>query len=312
VVCYSELASRKLSYPQKAQSTQVSAEGRERAEAGNLRETSMHLNRTGANVAAVALASFTLLAGLPADSEAADDDRAQNSSQAQPQAAVPDRRADFLFGRPSRSVSVRGSWLFASAKSDLFAFVTDQLTIDKKDFNAPGFSAYFSQALTTRLDIQGGYEYAKSAKPSEYRRFVDNNFNAIEQDTSLKTSHIVGSVRFSLTPRGRDVSRFAYVPSRVVPYVGAGGGAVYYEFTQTGDFVDFVDLHVFPDVFRSSGWAPSGHAFAGVDLQVYRTLYASIEGRYTKSSAKLSSDFIDFDPIDLSGFKVSAGINLVF
>ena len=84
------------------------------------------------------------------------------------------------------------------------------------------------------------------------------------------------------------------------------------DFMQTGDFVDYVDLHVFPDVFRSKGWTLTGHAFAGVDLQVYRALYATVEGRYTKSSAKLSSDFIDFDPIDLSGFKLSAGINLVF
>ena len=209
-------------------------------------------------------------------------------------------------------MSVRGSWLFASANSDLFDFVTDQLTIDKKDFNAPGFGAYFSQALSDRLDIQGGYEYAKSAKPSEYRDLVDNNFNPIEQDTSLKTHDLVASLRFALIPRGRDVSRFAYVPSRIVPYVGGGGGAVYYDFTQTGDFVDYVDLHVFPDVFKSKGWAPSAHAFAGVDVQVYRALFATIEGRYTKSSAKLSSDFIDFDPIDLSGFKVSAGLNLVF
>jgi hypothetical protein len=262
-------------------------------------------------VAAVALATVTVLASWPADS-AAGDDRAPATAQAQPQAPAADRHADFLFGRPRRSVSFRGSWLFASAKSDLFDFVTDQLTIDKKDFNAPGLGIYFSQALTTRLDIQGGYEYAKSAKPSEYRDFVDNNFNPIEQDTSLKTSHLVASLRFALTPRGRDVSRFAYVPSRIVPYVGAGGGAVYYDFTQTGDFVDYVDLHVFPDVFQSKGWAPSGHAFAGVDLQVYRALYATIEGRYTKSSAKLSSDFVDFDPIDLSGFKLSAGFNLVF
>ena len=102
------------------------------------------------------------------------------------------------------------------------------------------------------------------------------------------------------------------MPSRIVPYVGAGGGVIYYEFRQTGDFVDFVDLRVFPDVFRSRGWAPSGHAFGGVDLQMYRALYATVEGRYTKSSATLSSDFVDFDPIDLSGFSVSAGINVVF
>jgi hypothetical protein len=30
------------------------------------------------------------------------------------------------------------------------------------------------------------------------------------------------------------------------------------------------------------------------------------------ASAELDSDFIDFDPIDLAGFRFSAGINLLF
>ena len=264
--------------------------------------------RTGAWLAATAIASLAMLAVTPGRAIAADDD--QNQAAAQPR--DPDRRADFLFGPPRGSIAVRGSWLFASANSDLFDFVTDQLTIDKKDFNAPGLGAYFSLALNSRIDVQFGYEYQKTDKPSEYRDLVDNNFAAIEQSTSLKTSQAVASIRYSLTPRGRDVSRFAYVPSRFVPYVGAGGGALYYDFMQTGDFVDFVDLRVFPDVFRSKGWAPTAHAFAGVDVQVYRALYATVEGRYTKASAKLSPDFIDFDPIDLSGFKLAAGINFLF
>ena len=98
----------------------------------------------------------------------------------------------------------------------------------------------------------------------------------------------------------------------MVPYVGAGGGAVYYNFAQSGDFVDFVDLSVFPDAFVSKGWAPSAHALGGVDVQIYRALYGTVEGRYTKAAGKLGRDFIDFDPIDLSGFRLSAGINLLF
>jgi hypothetical protein len=44
---------------------------------------------------------------------------------------------DFLFGRPEGSIGVRGSWVFARAGSDWYDFVTDQLTIDTKDFDAP-------------------------------------------------------------------------------------------------------------------------------------------------------------------------------
>ena len=228
------------------------------------------------------------------------------------QSQEPNRSADFLFGRPSGSIAIRGSWNMAGAGSDLFDFVTEQLTIDKSDFNGPGIGGDFALSLTQRLDSEFGVFFARSSQPSEYRDFVDNDFLPITQSTSLKTIQLMASVRYALRPRGRDLSRFAWVPAKVVPYVGAGGGAIYYEFRQSGDFVDFQDLSVFRDVFRSNGWAPSVHAFGGVDVRLYRALYASVEGRYTKASAKLGTDFIDFDPIDLSGFRLSAGINLMF
>ena len=84
------------------------------------------------------------------------------------------------------------------------------------------------------------------------------------------------------------------------------------DFLQRGDFVDFQDLSVFPDVFQSKGWAPSAHAFGGVDIKLYRALFATMEGRYSYAHAKLGSDFVGFDPIDLSGFRISAGINVLY
>jgi hypothetical protein len=231
-------------------------------------------------------------------------------SSGQPQ--EPDRKPDFLFGAPRGSIALRGNWRFATAGSDLFDFVTRELTIDKSDFNSAGVSGDVSFAVTPRLDAQAGFEWNKVSTASEYRDLVDNNFLPINQTTSLKVAHVNAGMRYALTPRGYDISRFAWVPRRLVPFVGAGAGAVYYNFNQSGDFVDFVDQSIFRDFFRSSGWAPSAHAFGGVDVRVYRGLYATFEGRYTKAAAKLGIDFVDFDPIDLSGFKLSAGVNLLF
>jgi hypothetical protein len=219
---------------------------------------------------------------------------------------------DFLFGPPHGSVAVRGTFTFANAGSDLYDFVTSELTIDKTDFNMPGIGFDFAYQFARRLDAQFGFEWGKTKTTSEYRDFVDNNFLPINQTTSLKIVHLTGSVRLALTERGYEVSSLAWVPRRVVPYVGAGGGAVYYDFAQSGDFVDFVNLSVFPDAFRSKGWAPSAHAFGGVDVRLFRGLYASVEGRYTTAKAKLEADFIDFDPLDLSGFRLAAGINVLF
>jgi hypothetical protein len=219
---------------------------------------------------------------------------------------------DFLFKRPRGLVSVRGAWLMPSENSDLFEFVQDQLTIDSGDFNSPSFAMDFGYAITPRLDIVGGFDLARQSVDSEYRDLVDNNLLPIEQQSTLRQNSFTGSLRFALVPRGRAVGRYAWVPTRVQPYVGAGGGMVFWEFKQVGDFVDFQDQEVFTDVFESSGASLSGHVLGGVDVQIYKQLFLATEGRYVWASGELSNEFVGFEPLDLSGFRISAGINFVF
>jgi len=221
-------------------------------------------------------------------------------------------KRDFLFGRPRASLGVRGSWLFARADSDWYSFVSDQLTLGHKDFNAPGFAADFGFAVGRRLDVLGGFDINRSETSSEYRDFVDNNRLPITQTTSLRTIGITGSIKYALIERGLEVSRLAWVPRHIVPYVGAGGGALHYDLEQFGDFIDFTDNQVFGSTFKSSGWSPVAQAFAGVDVRVLKRVYVTIDGRYQWSNATLSSTWVDFDPIDLAGFKLAAGASFVF
>jgi hypothetical protein len=255
-------------------------------------------------VLAIALA---LVLSIPAVSLAQSDAASQGS---QPPAGS--GSPDFLFGRPRANLAVRGSWMFARAGSDLFDFVQDQLTIEKKDFNAPAFGMDLGIVLTPRVEIAGGFDLSQAGVQSEYRRFEDNVGLPITQETRLRQRHVFGSVRFNVVPSGQPVSRFAWVPRTVTPYLGAGAGALWYQFEQFGDFVDFVDLSVFTDRFSSSGFTPSMHVFGGADVNVYRALFVTVEGKYVWADATLDSDFIDFEPIDLAGFKLSTGIRLVF
>jgi hypothetical protein len=219
---------------------------------------------------------------------------------------------DFLFGSPNGTIAVRTGWTFARADSDLFTFVQDQLTVERKDFNAPAIGVDLDLAVTPRMNAVAGFEFSGSSKRSEYRDFVDDLRLPINQTTRLREMNLSGSLKFALTPRGREVSSNAWIPSAVTPYVGAGGGALWYEFHQNGDFVDFVDLSVFPDTFQSRGWTPSAHVFGGVDIRAWRRVYFSGEARYLWSHATLGSDFSGFEPIDLAGFKVTGGIRYSF
>jgi hypothetical protein len=220
--------------------------------------------------------------------------------------------SDFMLGRPRVFVAFDGGFLFANTGSDLYDFISDQLTIDKKSFNTPVLGGRIGVSLTPRVDVMVGLEFSKSEANSEYRDFVDNQLLPIAQTTTRSEYNLTGSVRVALLPSGRRISRFAWIPRTFTPYVGAGGGALKYDFQQFGSFVDFETHRVFDDTFRSSGWTPSAHAFAGADLRVYRKLYLTLEGRYTWSKATLGVDFVDFDPIDLAGFRLGGGVRLGF
>jgi hypothetical protein len=267
----------------------------------------LHRSRLSGRVLACNLCAALGWLVIPVNEAMAHDDLPAAAAQRPPSSSP-----DFFLGRPSGSIGVRGSWVFARAGSDLFDFVQNQLTIDKGDFNGPAVAADVGIAITPRLEAVGGFEFSRATIGSEYRDLVDNNELPIIQQTRLQEVNLSGSVRLMLKPRGREVSRFAWVPERVAPYIGAGGGFLWYEFEQAGDFVDFIDFSVFTDVFRSSGWTPSAHVFGGADIQLHKRLYFSLEGRYLWAAGDLGTDFIDFDPIDLAGFRLAGGINILF
>lgn len=219
---------------------------------------------------------------------------------------------DFFFSQPRVGLGGRFGWVFARADSDLFDFVTEQLTLDRGDFDAPAFEVDADLALTQRASLVFGFDFSSASKRSEYRDFVDDERLPINQTTRLREMNLSAGFKMALTSRGREVGSRAWIPARVIPYLGAGGGALHYDFEQQGDFIDFVDFSVFTDTFRSNGWAPSAHLFGGVDIKAWNRLYLSAEARYRWSKADLENDFVGFDPIDLAGAAISGGIRYMF
>ncbi len=229
-----------------------------------------------------------------------------------PHMANAQEETDFRFGIPRGAVSIRGGYMTASANSDVYDFITETLTIEKGDFNTPVFGLDVALVVHPRIDVLVGFELSKSTTRSDYRDFEEDNGSPIMQTTALSMFPFSGSVKFYLTPRGRDISRFAFVPSKARAYVGGGAGLMWYRLAQIGDFVDFVDLSIFSGEFASSGFGLEAHVFGGVDLQLNPAIYLSFEGRYMLADAGLSGDFVGFDPIDLSGFRITAGLNYSF
>jgi hypothetical protein len=222
------------------------------------------------------------------------------------------QNADFLFGKPHGTVAIRSGRMMARAGSDLFTFVQDQLTVDRKDFNAPAIGFDLDVAVTPRVTAVAGFDFSRSRANSEYRNLVDNDRLPINQTTELRETNVSGSVKLALTSRGREVSQHAWIPAMFTPYVGAGAGLMHNTFRQYGDFVDFTDSSVFNHTYNSDSWSPSAHVFGGVDIKGWKRVYFTGEARYLWSHADLGPDFKGFKPIDLAGFRVTGGVRYMF
>lgn len=194
------------------------------------------------------------------------------------------------------------------ANSDVFAFVTDQLTVDRSDFSSPTFGTSLGIRLSGRNELMFDVSYAGMHRSSEFRDWVDQNDQPIQQTTSLRRIPITIGLRHYLTAPGRAIGQFAWIPARRSLYIAAGLGLMEYKFHQVGDFVDFTTLNVFPDEYVSQGWTPVAHAAAGVDIALGSFTMMNIEARYMWAHAPMSADFENFNHMDLSGASVTGGL----
>jgi len=219
----------------------------------------------------------------------------------------------FLFVTPRVALGMRAGFNFARAGSDVFDLATNQLTLNHADFGSFMVAGDLAITVAGPIDIVLGGGYASMTKSSEFREYEDQDGLPITQRTSFSQAPVTGLVRAYLTSRGRQIGRFAWVPSKFAPYVGFGGGWTHYTFRQSGSFVDYVDLSIFDDTFESSGWTAVGIANAGADYTLHPHVVLNTDVRYQFGSGDLDREFIDFsDGLDLTGFQLSMGVRFRF
>ena len=213
----------------------------------------------------------------------------------------------FLFAPPHATFSIRGGFARPSASSDVFSFVTERLTVDRGDFGGLSIVTDLAIRVHSRVDLLAGTGLSTRVARSEYRNFVDNDDLPIEQRTTFRRIPITAGLKVHLRPEGRAVSKLAWVPAKLSPYIAAGGGMMYYVFKQDGDFVDFRTLDVFSTSLRSTDISAMGFGALGTTYSLTTHVGLNAELRYEQARGNLSADFRDFSPIDLSGVGLTAG-----
>ncbi|HUS21728.1 MAG TPA: outer membrane beta-barrel protein [Aeromicrobium sp.] len=217
----------------------------------------------------------------------------------------------YLFHAPNATVSVRGGYSRALASSDVFDDVTRDLTLDRGDFSSLTIGGDLSVHVAGPVDAVFSAGFSRSKHKSEFRELVDNNDRPIEQTTTFERVPLTASLRYNLAAPGRSIGRLAWIPSRVVPYVGAGVGAMRYRFRQEGDFVNYLTNAVFPSVIDSDAeWTFVAQGLAGVDYNFSPRFGLSLDARYVHARGELGPAFTGYDRIDLSGVSATVGLSV--
>ncbi len=222
----------------------------------------------------------------------------------------------FLFSEPRWTLSVRGGLDRAVAGSDIFTFMTDELTLDKSDFGGFTYGGDLGYAISPRIEIAIGASYVRSERVSEFREFVGTDDLPISQTTTFTRVPVTATLKAYLNPRGRSVGSLAWIPTRFSPYIGVGGGAIFYDLLHEGEFVEEEEgtevFDVFYDRFQSSGSAVTAHGVIGADFALSPRLGITTQGKYNWAESDMSRDFVGFDRIDLSGFSATMGLMVRF
>lgn len=218
----------------------------------------------------------------------------------------------FLFGEPDVNLSLRVGYAQPSARSDLFSFTTNQLTLGRGDFGGPSIDADLGWRVAGRTDLTVSASYSGASRRSEFRHFIDNNNQPIQQTTRFQRVPLTVGLKQYLTPRGRTIGQYAWIPQRLTPYIGAAIGTEWYRFRQDGDFVDFADSTIYSAVNETSGWGGTAHGDAGLEYTLTPAVALSGQLTYSLAKAKVGGDYSNFSNIDLSGFSTTLGVAFRF
>lgn len=233
-------------------------------------------------------------------------------SEVKAQGKTDEVKADFLFQKPKKYLGFRFGTFLPEADSGLFDMITTELTLEKSDFRAMDFGIDVGFNIYKRIDLVFNFDYSRRTENSEFRDYVDDQGLPITQSTKFTQTPLTAGIKFLLIPRGREIGQYTWLPSPIVPFLSGGAGFLWYEFKQSGDFVDYETLEIFPTVLESSGSVPSIYLGCGVDFNIFKATYITLDFKYSWADDNLDQDFVGFDPIDLSGIRITTGIRWYF
>ncbi len=180
----------------------------------------------------------------------------------------------------------------------------DDFTGSIDDFEDFVFSGDYRLPVNEYSAVLFGMSWYDGSATQGYIDWVDGAGQDVRHLTSLQTWDF--SVAW--------IVEFGWGSSPVRPYFGVGGGSLWYELVETGDFIDFGDPDL-PIVRTSYGTSSSTWewmAIGGLDVRVNPSFSVVLQGRWRDADDELGGGFSGAGNLDLSGYDYSLGFAFHF
>jgi hypothetical protein len=167
------------------------------------------------------------------------------------------------------------------------------------DFQDLTFGLDYLWRTSAHSGLQFGTTFYSGQATQAYWDYVDLDGYDISHGTALDTWDVNALYVF----------RYGDASSAVIPYVGLGGGMLFWSLEESGDFIDFStpDNEIYYADYYAEGWTWEALALVGIDVPLgFRWSFFG-EGRYRYAEDELGDDFSGFGTLDLSGWEFAAG-----
>jgi len=196
------------------------------------------------------------------------------------------------------------------AEYTLFQDVCELYAVDQNAFDGVYGGIEYNHIVAKNVEASvhlDGYSKSVDTFYRDYER--PGNGGDIFQTLRLRTAPLGVSIRFVPTSKR----------TKIAPFVGGGVDAVFYQYEEFGDFIDFFDpdLAIYADHFVDDGVAFGMHAFGGLRVYVNRDFAIVGEARYMWAATDMGDDFAPNESgfvnrIDLSGWTWTVGVHVRF
>ena len=212
--------------------------------------------------------------------------------------------AGLLPGEASASgLELRLGGMVPRAKSILFDDSVVLYDIKKSDFEGAFGGLEFTKNLTPNVELGLSVDGYGREVPSVYRDYTRPSGREIEQ--TLRLVIVPASAIVRLLPGGRYRT--------FTPYLGVGVSAIYWQYEEFGDFIDFAQKGqpVVFDSFKSTGTTTGLVLNAGLRYRINEDFQITADFRNFSGKQKMGGDFSP-NEIDVSGAAVTVGFRLNF